>query len=74
MISLEEASDTAAEKGSHEVMVHLLFEANPQKGKRYPKLTYEDWLTLLGDQWTRCDRGISFSSLNCRKRFPNADR
>jgi hypothetical protein len=59
MMSLDEASDIAAKKGSHEILEHLLFEAYPQKGKRYPRLTYEDWLTLVGDQWHRCDRDIS---------------
>jgi hypothetical protein len=70
MMSLEEASDTAAEKGSGEVMAHLLFEAYPRKGKRYPKLTYEDWLSLLGDQWTRCDRGISLFKPELQEALP----
>jgi hypothetical protein len=30
----------------------------------YPKLTYEDWLTLVGDQWSRCDRGIGSYKLD----------
>lgn len=71
MMSFEEAGDIAAEKGSGEVMAYLLFEAYPGKGKRYPKLTYEDWLILLGDQWTRCDRGISLFQPELQKALPH---
>lgn len=71
MMSLEEASDAAAEKSSGEVMAHLLFEAYPRKGKRYPKLTYEDWLALLGDEWTRCDRGIGLFQPELQEALPH---
>lgn len=71
MMSLEEASAIAEKKGSHEITNHLLFEAYPGKGKRYPKLTYEDWLTLLGNQWIRCDRGISLFQPELQKALPH---
>jgi hypothetical protein len=70
MMSLEEASAIAEEKGGGELMAHLLYEAYPRKGKRYPKLTYEDWLTLVGDQWTRCDRWISASQSELQEALP----
>jgi len=71
MMSLEEASAIANLKGSHEIMDHVLFESYPRKGKRYPKLTYEDWLTLLGNQWIRCDRGISFFQPELQETLPH---
>ena len=71
MMSLDEASAIAARKGSGELIEHLLSEAYPRKGKRYPKLTYEDWLTLMGDQWTRCDRWISFFQPELQKALPH---
>jgi hypothetical protein len=71
MMSLEEASAIADMKGSHGIMDHLLFEAYPRKGKRYPKLTYADWLTLLGNQWIRCDRGISIFQPELREVLPH---
>jgi hypothetical protein len=71
MMSLEEASAIADTMGSHEIMAHLLFEAYPSKRKRYPKLTYELWLTLLGNQWIRCDRGISLFQHELREVLPH---
>ncbi|MCU1252243.1 MAG: hypothetical protein JWQ49_5272 [Edaphobacter sp.] len=71
LMSLDEAGAIAAKKGSGELMDHLLFEAYPRKGKRYPKLTYEDWLTLVGDQWNRCDRGISLFKSELQKALPH---
>jgi hypothetical protein len=71
MMSLDEASVIAAKMGSHEVMAHLIYEAYPRKGKRYPKLTYEDWLTLVGDEWIRCDGWVSASQEELREALPH---
>jgi hypothetical protein len=71
MMSLDEASVIAAKMGSHEVMAHLIYEAYPRKGKRYPKLSYEDWLTLVGEEWTRCDRWISSSQQELQEALPH---
>jgi hypothetical protein len=71
IMSLEEARAIADMKGSHEIINHLLCEAYPRKGKRYPKLTYENWITLLGDQWVRCDRSISLFQPELQKALPH---
>ena len=71
MKSLEEPRAIADKKNGHAVMDHLLFEAFPGKGKRYPKLAYEDWLALLGEQWIRCDRGISTFQPELQRALPH---
>jgi hypothetical protein len=56
MLSLEEANEMLIKTNSFNRMPYLLSDLFPRKGKRYPKLSHEDWLVLIGEEWSSCDR------------------